>query len=77
VTTYPTWYGFKKECESRLGRCLPNRLWLAVKPGGPLPWSDRDAEAVVSTVRNAGPRLERRNAPARSRWLGRPPARVD
>ena len=60
---YATWYDFKRDCESQLGRMLPNHTWLLLKPRRPLPWDSRDLRTVVpaaqmtETVRPRKPKL--------------------
>ena len=50
---YPTWYGFKKELEKRLGYALLNWRWLEVKPKAPLPWNGSHMKAALSTMSRA------------------------
>ncbi len=39
MSSYLTWYEFKKDLEKRWCRPLENSMWLEVKPRAPRPWS--------------------------------------
>lgn len=47
---YTTWYDFKRDLESKLGRFLPVNLWLCTKPKKPLPWNNNDLQVTLSEV---------------------------
>jgi hypothetical protein len=48
---YNSWFDFKRDIESRLGRGLPVSLWMRAKPNKPLPWRQADLQATLSEVR--------------------------
>ena len=48
---YNSWFDFKRDVESRLGRGLPVSLWMRAKPNKPLPWRQADLQATLSEVR--------------------------
>ena len=50
VSTYATWYEFRKALGEKLGYIPTNSLWLLAKPKAPLPWSDSDMQASFSAV---------------------------
>jgi hypothetical protein len=53
VYSYETWYGFRKELQRRTGVVLHNKLWLQIKPVGPLPWFEAQMkEAILRLSRN-------------------------
>ena len=54
ISTYTTWYEFKKDLEQQLGFSLPNWRWLEVKPKAPLPWNGSHMQVALSTVARFG-----------------------
>jgi hypothetical protein len=52
IALYDNWYDFKKELHRRSGLLLLNKLWLQVKPRGPLPWGESQMKLALSLLSN-------------------------
>ncbi len=51
MSTYHTWYEFKRELERQNNSPVLNGAWLRVKPASPLPWNDEHLRSTVSQLR--------------------------
>lgn len=51
VSTYQTWYQFKRDLERRAGHNLPNWDWLEVKPKASLPWAESHLHLAFSALK--------------------------
>jgi len=59
ISSYVTWYDFRRELGKKLGYMPLNWQWLNVKPKSPLPWDDSHMHAALSALA----RLEKQKAP--------------
>jgi hypothetical protein len=50
ISSYTTWYEFKKDLGKKSGCIVLNWRWLEVKPKAPLPWNDSDMKAALSAI---------------------------
>ncbi|HEX9975889.1 MAG TPA: hypothetical protein VGA82_01445 [Dehalococcoidales bacterium] len=51
MSTYHTWYEFKRELERQINSPVLNGAWLRVKPASPLPWNNEHLRSTVAQLR--------------------------
>ena len=50
ISSYTTWYEFRKDLAEQLGYTPLSSQWLEIKPKAPLPWSDSHMHASLSAL---------------------------
>jgi hypothetical protein len=52
VSSYSTWYEFKKELQKRAGFPILNSRWIQIKPKTALPWYEFQMKEALSQLSN-------------------------
>jgi hypothetical protein len=50
ISSYTTWYEFRKDLAEHLGYTPLSSQWLEIKPKAPLPWNGSHMREAISTV---------------------------
>jgi len=50
ISSYTTWYEFRKDLAEQLGYTPLSSQWLEIKPKAPLPWNGSQMREVISTI---------------------------
>ena len=62
MSSYLTWYEFKKELERRAGCIVVNSDWLQLKPRLPLPWDEHCLQLTLLNLQRMKKRKNERES---------------